>query len=285
MLGKLLKYEFKATARIFLLLYAALLVVAAFNALILPVNGNGFAGLLEKIPALYSIIRSLSILAYILVIAAVFIITTVIIVVRFYRMLGNEGYLWFTLPVTANQHIISKLIVAFVWSLASMVAVALSIGLMTLPTGWVSELWRVSEFLNEAMSYGLNLGLWLVCFSVLCFVSWLYGTLTYYVSMAIGPNFIKSRLGGSVLVYVIIYFIMQVLSTVFTLVFMGPLNAQVEIIVSNSLAAVPNFVQLSSAIDQFMLVSTIGLSVGLLALSAAFYFTTRYFITHRLNLT
>ena len=294
MLGKLLKYEFKATARIFLLMYAALLVVAGLNAAILPLNDNILADFLGRIPYLYDILSSLSIFLYILVLGAVFVMTTVIIIIRFYRMLGDQGYLWFTLPVTTDQHIVSKLIVAFVWSLSSSVVAILSIGLLALPTGWVSELWRIPELWNSIVGLGFNPGLWIACFLLTLVASLIYSTLMFYSAMAIGPNFLKSRLGGSVLTYVIMYVAIQIVTTILLLVISGPLIDQAEIIAQASGAGMvyspgmdlagPDLTAMSVAINKIILISTLSTGVMQLALATGFYFTTRYFIARKLNL-
>lgn len=43
------------------------------------------------------------------------VVTAVILIQRFYKnLLGSEGYLMFTLPVTVSQHLFSKTIIAVV---------------------------------------------------------------------------------------------------------------------------------------------------------------------------
>jgi len=292
MLGKLLKYEFKATARIFLLMYAALLVVAGISAIIIPFNGRTTLSFLEAIPTLHTIITSLTTLLYVLVAIAVIVVTFVIIIVRFYRMLGDEGYLWFTLPVTANQQILSKLIAAFVWSLASMIMVVISIGLLTLPSGWMSELWRISVLWNELVQAGFAPGVWLWCGVVLLLVAWLSSTLVFYTAIATGPNLVKSRLGGSVLAYIIIYIATQILGMIVMLVFAGPFASKIEAISSLSKPLVMSYGetasmllgQMSDAVNQLVLLCTGCFGGMCLVLAVVFYFITRHFITNKLNL-
>lgn len=43
---------------------------------------------------------------------AIVIVTEVLIIMRFYRLLGDDGYFWFSLPVTPAQHMAVKLIAA-----------------------------------------------------------------------------------------------------------------------------------------------------------------------------
>ena len=292
MLGKLLKYEFKATARIFLLMYAALLVLAGFNAIIIPFNGNTTLGFLEALPTLHTTITTLSTLMYVLAAIAVCVVTFVIIIVRFYRMLGDEGYLWFTLPVTANQQILSKLIAAFVWSFASLIVFVISIGLLTLPSGWVGELWRIPDLWGQAKAMGFTPGLWLWCALVLILISWFSSILSYYTAIATGPNLIKSRLGGSVLAYIIIYIATQILSAILLVAIAAPIAAQVESIseisvpLSMSYGATATLLtgQLVEAINRIVLICTTCFGGMSLVTAGVFYFITRHFITNKLNL-
>ncbi|MCL1846380.1 MAG: hypothetical protein FWF91_00235 [Coriobacteriia bacterium] len=290
MLGKLLKYEFKATARIFLLMYAALLVVAALNAVVVPFNGRTFIAFLDALPFLQDIITSLSILLYVLLIVAVFVMTVVVILIRFYRMLGNEGYLWFTLPVTANQHIISKLIAALVWSVASCVVVLLSVLLLTLPAGWISELWRIPWAWQEVVGFGFNPGLWLFCLVAILLLSGLSSLLMCYSAMAIGPNLTKSRLGGTVLAFIIVYFAVQILSTIQLLLIAGPLTMEAQSIaaISSSMYVtdlITALSQIAGAVDSMVLMTTSTFCVGYLVTAVVFYILTRHFMTNKLNLS
>ena len=289
MLGKLLKYEFKATARIFLLMYVALFAVAGLNALVIPYNGNTLLGFLDLMPTLRNVITSLAVILYVLLTIAVLVVTLVIVVIRFYRMLGDEGYLWFTLPVTANQHIISKLLVGLVWSVASFLVVMLSVLVLTLPAGWIGELWRLPELSKTIAELNLNPGLWTICLFAIVIVSYLSSILMCYAAMAVGPNFIKSRLGGSVLAYIIMYVGTQILSTVELLVLAGPVNTQAQRIADlayqlDTSAMTSAVSQMGGAIDQIVLISTATYCIGYLVLVVVFYLITRFFLTQKLNL-
>jgi len=282
MLGKLLKYEFKATARMFLLMYAALLVLALINAAVIPFNDGALLGFLNSFETLHSIITSLSMLSYVLVVTAVIILTLVIIVVRFYRMLGDQGYLWFTLPVTSAQHIVSKLICSFVWSIASMLMVGISVGVMILPSGWLQELWRIVDFWNYLVSLGFSPGIWLICALALLLTSWLSGILMFYVSMAIGPNLVKSRLGGSVLAYILFYIGTQILGTFLLLFLSGPMTEQFSALFGYSTGQ--TLEQTAAMINGIVITTTVVFGMSFLAMAIACYFVTRHFLTKKLNL-
>lgn len=98
MLGKLLKYEFKASARLFLLLYGALLLVTIINSVLLRIGDN-----LSEANWVYSLAQGIVMFSYIMLILAVAITTIVVIIMRFYKnLMGDEGYLMFTLPVSTD---------------------------------------------------------------------------------------------------------------------------------------------------------------------------------------
>jgi len=208
MLSKLIKYEFKATARIFLLAYAVVIVLAGVNSAIIAINPPFDSNL----SVVAEIMSTLMMVVYSIAAIAMFVMTLAVIIVRFYRMLGDEGYLWFTLPATPTQHVLGKLIPAAVWTVASSIVATVSIGLVTLPSGWFGQ---VGSAWRQAASYGYNASALLGSFVVLILVALLMEVLVVYAAIAIGPNLVKSsRLGGSVLAFVICYVATQVLGLI-----------------------------------------------------------------------
>ncbi|NMA55206.1 MAG: hypothetical protein GX952_04665, partial [Firmicutes bacterium] len=102
MLRKLLKYEIKATARVFLPLYLILFTMAIVNKLISLIFPLGIETPKVVGMAIYSAI-----------LVGMFVATFVMILQRFYKnLLANEGYLMFTLPTVSWKLICSKLLVA-----------------------------------------------------------------------------------------------------------------------------------------------------------------------------
>ena len=122
MLSKLLKYEFKATCRIYGGLYLAILAAAAL------------LGAFFRFPALASDFPiAVVTMVYLMLCVAIAVITALTIIQRFTRnLLGREGYLMHTLPVTPAQLILSKLISSMVWLLCSILVIALSLGVFFL---------------------------------------------------------------------------------------------------------------------------------------------------------
>lgn len=125
MLRKLMKYELKATARIFLLLYGTVLALGLLNKLFFMMGIFG-----GNLPFPVELTAGLTMMMYFFVIGAIFVMTLIITIQRFYKnLLGDEGYLMFTLPVKPWQHIVSKMTVAIFWFIVS-VFVTIFSGLM-----------------------------------------------------------------------------------------------------------------------------------------------------------
>jgi len=81
MLGKLMKYEIKATARLFLPLYAALLVFSLINRFL---NPFAIGESINNINLQFTI-RAISMTAYVLLLLGTLVMTVVIMIQRFYK--------------------------------------------------------------------------------------------------------------------------------------------------------------------------------------------------------
>ena len=128
MLGKLIKHEFRATARIMLPVMGAMVALA----LLANLSIRGLAGNLSDVPML-RILFILIIIFFSVAVVATAVMALVIMVSRFYRnLLKDEGYLMFTLPVSVHELIWSKLIVSLVWFLATGLLIFLVMALMAL---------------------------------------------------------------------------------------------------------------------------------------------------------
>lgn len=114
MLKQLMKYEFKATKSLYFGLYLAL----ALLSVVLGVSfrqENAWADNTN-----FGRLEVILMVLYLSVIFAIAVLCFVSTVQRFYKnLLGREGYLMHTLPVTETQLILSKLITSMVWVLCS----------------------------------------------------------------------------------------------------------------------------------------------------------------------
>lgn len=114
MLKQLLKYEFKATKRLYFGLYLAL----ALLSVVLGVTFRQEHALAQSTS--FQNLEVILMIVYVSVILAIAVLCFVNTIQRFYQnLLGREGYLMHTLPVNENQLILSKLLTSMVWVLCS----------------------------------------------------------------------------------------------------------------------------------------------------------------------
>ncbi len=106
MLGKLLRYETRATARTFIPIYMALLVVSTINRVFRVNNIDiGF---------------NLSALIIVGLFISLGVLTLIMVIQRFNKnLLSDEGYLMFTLPVKISDLVLSKVLISFLWTIVS----------------------------------------------------------------------------------------------------------------------------------------------------------------------
>ena len=207
MLGKLLKHEFKATARLLLPIYIVLAVFTIMARIVLHFN---FTGSLAIFTGFVTI-------AYIISLTAIIVISYVITILRFYRnLMTDEGYLMFTLPVKPHELINSKLIVSFLWNIACIVAVFLSligVFLNSERIGFFKESW--STVINQMeRDFGSgNTTLFFIEFIILFIIGLIFNILMIYASISIGQLFSGHKVLGSFLSYIGISTVLQILFT------------------------------------------------------------------------
>lgn len=194
MLGKLMKYELKATSRTLIPLYIALLAFAIINKIFIG------TGLSHKLEGFGSIPFILSIFGYGVTMAAVFVVTFFAIIQRFYKnLLGDEGYLMNTLPVTTFTNITSKITIATFWNIVSGFVAILSIIIMAFePTAFgrfFGELFRgLSEAYNQ---FGVQTYIVILEIIVAILIQLIKFVSMIYASISIGHLFSKHRILSS----------------------------------------------------------------------------------------
>ncbi|WP_085833642.1 hypothetical protein [Clostridium merdae] len=260
MLGRLLKYEIKSTARIYLPLYLLLFLMAVINRVFISINSETL-----ETPLV------ISMMAYVSIIVAISVITLVVTIQRFYKnLLTDEGYLMFTLPVSVDANILSKLLVATLWNITSAVVSVFSVLVLALDQesiGEFAEMWReILEFISQ-----MNSSVSVIIFQsiVLILLSILVAVLNMYVAMAIGHLVQKHRVAGSLGAFFLIGLAEQIIMTLF-----------IEI---SSKSGWFKFLNGMSPAGQIQWVLW-AMIVGVLILGAIFYYGTRYILKNKLNL-
>ena len=214
MLIKLFKHEFKATGRIFLPMYALLII---FSVITKFVNRNMrveslFTGILVILPTIL----------YACIIAGIFVMTAVLLIQRFSKnLLGPEGYLMHTLPVRPWQHIACKLVTSSFWSVCSMVLVSFSAIYMAVDiSGWGAFFTTFRGTLAMAGAYfNLTADAFFWGLVVILVVYVINMTLMIYAGMGIGQLSSKRKTGASVLAVVGLYIAAQTAGVAFLAIF------------------------------------------------------------------
>jgi len=199
MLGKLIKYEFRATGRVFLPMFGALIIVAVINRL--------FSSLSYKTPMIIGTATS------VVLIIAIFVITLIITLQRFYKnLLTNEGYLMFTLPVSTDSLIFSKLITASVWNILSLIIVAVAVCIMAVSDISLSGIIEaVSGFLADIGIGGITAAVIIVEAVVVALSALLSGILMFYACMSVSLLMNKHRILFSFVAFLVFNTVGQIL--------------------------------------------------------------------------
>ena len=196
MLSKLLKYEFKATGRIYGGLYLAILAAAAL------------LGAFFRFPALASDFPiAVVTTVYLMLCVAIAVITALTIIQRFTRnLLGREGYLMHTLPVKPWMLIVSKLTIGTIWfyliDLLLVGAITL-ITLIALPTMAYFSPEDLLELRTMFQSYHTIFTVPSILFLAIpvMIISSVFSLLTIYASISLGQLFSSHKVLASILCY------------------------------------------------------------------------------------
>ena len=208
MLRKLMKHEFRATGRVMGPLFGLLLIAAIAARFSVGV-------LLESSARFLNLLGGLFTTAFVIAIVGVCVMSLVLMINRFRtNLLGDEGYIMFTLPASVHQQIWSKLIVSAVWFIAAGLAVAAASFILVAQQGFWLEIRRgfAEIFRHLTAYYAFNGTAFLFELLALIFVGCCVLCLEFYAAMAIGHSFANHKVLYSVLSFLGLQFVMQLLS-------------------------------------------------------------------------
>ena len=263
MLGKLLKYELKATSRVFVPLYIAILVVSIVNGLSLNLEIFNIQGLATII--LMCLFISL------------FVITIVVTIQRFNKnLLKDEGYLMFTLPVSSKHLILSKYLTSLIWTFLSFVVAFLSFTIIfMIPT---YKYFDFSYFINEfnlLFSNMLNLNILgqFIKIILLMIISYTIFIFNVYLALSVGqlPIFNRFRNVSSFIGFLVI----------------NLLISYVQNIVDNAFVNIEAIDNVNYSIDSISSIVSKGLNVAIIIniiIILVLFFATSYILNKKLNL-
>ena len=286
MLKQLLKYEFKATKSLYFGLYLALALLSvvlgvSFRQENARADNTNF-GRLEVI----------LMVLYLSVIFAIAVLCFVSTVQRFYKnLLGREGYLMHTLPVTETQLILSKLLTSMVWVLCSglvgvvCITVMVSIGVLdaevlgTLSWDRWKQLWgmlygELGAKFWVAMAWTILINLARLASLILC----------VYAACMIAHQFKKQTMVAGILAFIGMNIVEnqmdKLLGTNDATLFVDVTYKLVD--VSNGSEGAPVMHYMTAAFGQGA--SCLFCFVFTAAIAAVYFCLTRWLMKHKLNL-
>lgn len=267
MLGKLLKYELKATSRVFIPLYIAILVVSIVNGLSLNLEILNIQGLATIV--LMCLFISL------------FVITIVVTIQRFNKnLLKDEGYLMFTLPVSSKHLVLSKYLTSLIWTFLSFIVAFLSFTIIfMIPT---YKYFDFSYFINEfnlLFSNMLNLNILgqFLKIILLMIISYTIFIFNVYLALSVGqlPIFNRFRNVSSFIGFLVINLLISYAQNIVSL-FVNDASVNIE--------AIDN---INYAISSVTSIVSKGLNIAIvinIMIILVLFFATTYILDKKLNL-
>jgi len=201
MLNKLLKHEFKDTARIIPMFYLISLIFASMVLSAKTLDIDWFRMTTSFVLLLLGI--------------AVSIVTFVVIAIRFYKNLySNEGYLMFTLPVKPHLLLAAKGITAFLWMLLSYGVTVGAFYISLYGFGLTGEL---SMVMDQLKMYGMEKVIYLFMPMIILATLYLLGQIYFAITMANRPAFHSMGGAAAFLVFIATNIILQIAESIFTI--------------------------------------------------------------------
>ncbi len=270
MVRKLIKHEFNAVGRSMLPMAVILLAMSFFTRII---------QIFEVQSRTYDIILTSAIFMLVIAMIVSLVMSVVISIKRFYtNMFTGEGYLTMTLPVTAVEHILTKLLVAFVSVVATVLAIIIAGSIATMGEV-LNEVIKAMDYIADAYFkfFGGHGVAYIFEALIALTVAGASQFLLYYACISVGQMARKNRVLAAFGAYFGYYIITQIFGTV--LVILISLQPQWLI---DLMQSVTDFVEYHPYAFVHYFIWCITLFYGVL--SFVFFFISRYIITNKLNL-
>ncbi len=266
MVKKLFKHELKSYVRMLIPIELALLGIAVIGRII---------QFFEQDSIPYYIVIGSSVLFFVIGAIASAVLITVTIVSRFYKNLfSGEGYLTFTLPVTAFQHIAVKSICAAIVQTFNFIIIA--VGACIFMAGdMLTEVVRAVVYLVDFLpdNMGMHLPLYLIELIITLFASSLSSALLILACISIGQLANKNR----ILLAVGVYFGYSLLGQIF-----GTIMSIISVIFQDQINNILNWFGENAVLGIHLYF--IGSALLSLVLAAVFFAISHVIIKKRLNL-
>lgn len=207
MVKKLIKHEFMALARMLVPMYVIILGLSILTRAIV---------FFETDSIVYDIISTSVIIMLCISIGVSLVYTVVAGIIRFYRNLfSKEGYLTFTLPVSTEAHLLTKLFAAAVSYIASFAVIFAAFSIATSGELLV-EIFKAAGFLmgKASSALGADFTFYVIEFILLSLVSICTSYMLFYACMCIGQLAKRSRVLLALGIYFGYYYLTQIIATI-----------------------------------------------------------------------
>lgn len=213
MLGKLIKYDFKALNRYLIVIHGMLLITAVLGRLLFvrrfvehPKGGLSDFG---------AVVMMIGILVYVILFMAALFGTLLLIAIHYYKNLySDEGYLTHTLPVSRGQLLISKMISGSVWMFVDVVLVISSIFILVLYKPIIQDFVTHKDEVLTGMGFPSTVGYGKIFLAIMIMfmISSVSNVLMLYVSITAGQLFSNHRILGAIVVYFCVNVMISIVS-------------------------------------------------------------------------
>lgn len=267
MLGKLIKHEFTATGRILSILFAVLIIISPITALYLKFRTSS---ILPDNNVFLDLMEILCIAIFTIAMIAAGITTVIVLLTRFYQsMVTRESYLTHTLPVMTSQLVISKLMVAVIWQIISIIVMFLSLRIFVgILGGWGEFVSGFREFTDVMAEIGVDRSNIVLLF-ISMLVSIIVAYMKCYASFALG----HMMNGHSFIGFIVSYIAISTIAQIITSILLAICNVVVDLNIDNP--------------ESVSVVFNIGLGAGILyniVWGVIFYVITTMLFSKKLNI-
>lgn len=282
MLGKLIRYEFRATWKWMTGIIAALAGITILGILgLLMIKQGAFSGIKQ-------ILGPFLIVMYFALYVTAMIAPFFYMAFRYYKNIHrDEGYLMNTLPVTPGQNILAKLTVASLWTVLIHVLATGSIFLFfyvvmqALPSERIHVDFGYQDFYQIT---GMRVST-LVIEAAVCYLMTIpHAFLTLYLSTAVGQLSVKGKAACSIAAYFGISTVEQIIATIMILLGMFLLGGDRFLPGINQSWDNITPEMLGKQFPTWITFLWIGTTVLVLLFSVVYFIVTRRILSRRLNL-
>lgn len=230
MLGKLIKYEWKATYKVGLILMGAMVLATLVGFLSLQTPLWRSLSTNTRYNDNFMLLDIMSIFAiffYFMMLIGIFYAALIYLVVRFYRsMYTDEGYLLHTLPVTKHQILISKILVGSIWIYVVYAFMFISGGVFAASLigaiapgslwGYLAEAYRDMGGFAYALQreLGISMVSWLLSVIATFVLGIPASVITFYGAVSMGQLFSKHRVLMAIASYLAITIVSFILNAI-----------------------------------------------------------------------